>query len=62
MHVHINQETCMGHGQCVLLVAEVFRMGPNDVAELIVEEPDESLRSRLEEVVQYCPTGSISLH
>jgi ferredoxin len=62
MHIHIDTNTCQGHGQCVHLAPEVFRMGANGVSELITETPDESLRAKIDEVVRSCPVEAISVH
>jgi ferredoxin len=62
VHIHIDTNACQGHGQCVHLVPEVFRMGASGVSELITETPDESLRARIDEVVRSCPVDAISVH
>jgi ferredoxin len=62
MHIHIDTNTCQGHGQCVHLVPEVFRMGANGVSELVLESPDESLRTRIDEAVRSCPVEAIAVH
>ena len=62
MHIHIDSNTCQGHGQCVEWLPEVFRMGSNGVSELVTENPDEGLRSRVFDAVKNCPVGAISVH
>jgi len=62
MHLHIDTEVCQGHGQCVHLVPEVFRMGADGVSELISASPDESLRKRIDEAVGSCPVEAITVH
>jgi ferredoxin len=62
MHIHIDADLCQGHGQCVHLVPEVFRMGASGVSEVVTEEPDAALRARIAEVVRSCPVEAISVH
>ncbi len=65
LRVEIDRDLCQGHGVCVEEAPEVFRVvsepGRYDHAELIVAEPDESLRAKVEAAVRYCPNKSLKL-
>ena len=65
MRSQIDLQLCQGHGVCVEEAPEVFRVvsepGRYDHAELIVAEPDESLRAKVEAAVKYCPNRSLSI-
>jgi ferredoxin len=65
MRVKIDLQLCQGHGVCAEEAPEVFRVvsapGRYDHAELIVAEPDEALRAKVEAAVRYCPNRSLSI-
>lgn len=65
MKIKIDLQLCQGHGVCAEEAPEVFRVVPApgryDHAELIVAEPDESLRAKVEAAVKYCPNRSLSI-
>jgi ferredoxin len=53
-------DLCQSHGECALAAPEVFELGDDDVLRWI-EEPDESLRPKVEQAVANCPVSAISL-
>jgi ferredoxin len=65
MHVKIDLQLCQGHGVCIEEAPEVFRIvsepGRYDHAELIVASPDESLRTKVEAAVKYCPNRALKI-
>jgi len=61
MQIQIDTSVCQGHGQCVHLAPEVFRMGADGVSEVITQDVDEALRPRIDEVVRSCPVEAISV-
>jgi ferredoxin len=61
MHIQIETSVCQGHGQCVHLAPDVFRMGADGVSEVITQNVEESLRARIDEVVRSCPVEAISV-
>ena len=65
MRVEVDLQRCQGHGVCVEEAPEVFRVvsapGRYDHAELIVAEPDESLRRKVEAAVKFCPNRSLKI-
>jgi ferredoxin len=62
VHVRIDQDKCLGYGNCVLAAPEVFEIGDDDgVVHALVEQPDDSLRSKVEQAVAVCPTSALSI-
>lgn len=60
MKVHVDMDMCQAHGECAFAAPEVFELGEDDVLKW-VEEPDESLRPKVEQAVAACPVQAISL-
>jgi ferredoxin len=61
MKVIIDWDFCQGHANCTGDAPEVFRLDDQGKLELLMEEPPEELRPKLELAVRYCPTGAIRL-
>jgi ferredoxin len=65
MRVKLDLGLCQGHALCKEEAPEVFRVveraGDYDRVELILEEPPEALRAKLEAAVRYCPNRVISI-
>ncbi len=66
MIVKTDLQLCQGHGMCEDTVPEVFRVVESDDGsyshvELVVAEPDEGLREKVEEAVRYCPNRALSV-
>ncbi|MAG31324.1 MAG: ferredoxin [Deltaproteobacteria bacterium] len=65
MRIKVDLGLCQGHGICHDEAPEVFRVVTDsasyDHVELIVEEPEESLRPKVEAAVKYCPNRVISI-
>jgi ferredoxin len=54
-------DVCLGNAQCVAAAPEVFRLGDDDLLEIVEAEPPVSLRSAVERAVRLCPTQAITL-
>jgi ferredoxin len=65
MRLKIDLKLCQGHGVCEDEAPEVFRVvekvGAYDHVELVVEEPGEELRPKVELAVRYCPNRVLSI-
>ena len=61
MRIKVEWDFCQGHGVCCEEAPEVFALNAEGELELLDEQPDESLRPKLERAVKYCPTRAISL-
>lgn len=62
MKVIVDELRCDAHGQCVDACPEVFALDDDDdVVSVLVEQPDESLREKLERAARICPKAAITI-
>ncbi len=65
MRVIVDLELCQGHAMCEAEAPEIFhvvdRPGEYPRVEVILEQPPEELREKLESAVRYCPNRVISV-
>jgi ferredoxin len=61
MKVRIDFDLCQGHGVCMGECPEVFRVNDDGVVTILKEQPDESLRKKVQNAARFCPTGAISI-
>ncbi|SEP47615.1 ferredoxin [Amycolatopsis saalfeldensis] len=62
MKVVIDQDRCVGAGQCVLAAPEVFDQREEDgIVVLLQENPPEELHTQVREAAQICPALAIEL-
>jgi ferredoxin len=62
MRILLDEEKCVGAGQCVLTLGEVFDQRDEDgIAVLLDERPDETKRGEVETAVQLCPGQAIEV-
>ncbi len=55
-------ELCQGHQMCQAEAPDVFGFDADaDRVVLLVERPDEALRSQVESAVRYCPAMALGL-
>jgi ferredoxin len=60
--VVVDELRCDAHGVCVDACPEVFALeDTDDVVRVLVDEPDESLRPKLEKAKQVCPKAAIKI-
>ncbi|MER5441543.1 ferredoxin [Streptomyces sp. NPDC002790] len=60
MNITIDEDKCVGAGQCVLVAPDVFDQRDEDgVAVLLSEETPEQERPRVEEAGRICPAAAI---
>ncbi|MCE0763543.1 ferredoxin [Pseudonocardia kujensis] len=61
--VHANRAACVGSGMCVFISDKYFTLGDDPaVVEILQESVDEADRTVVEEAVDACPAGVLSLH
>jgi len=61
MRVVVDFDLCESNAVCMGIAPEVFEVRDDDFLYVLQEEPDESLRSKVEEAVARCPKQAISL-
>lgn len=60
MKVSVDMTKCEFHGQCMIAAPEVFELVAEDDLRYVAE-PDESLRTVVEEAMDACPVQAISI-
>ncbi len=66
MRIVVDRQLCQGHGVCALEAPEVFAVAESDdgsysEVDVLVEEPGEELRAKVEAAVRYCPNRVLSI-
>jgi ferredoxin len=59
--VIVDWDLCQDHGQCAFTAPEVFQIGDDGRMVVLVEEPDESLRGKVEDAADVCPVQAIMI-
>jgi len=61
MRVVIDEMLCEGNAECMKAAPEVFVVGDDDRARLLLERPPDTLRARVETAVRRCPRQALTL-
>ncbi|WP_062894609.1 ferredoxin [Mycobacterium avium] len=61
MRVRVDTTKCSGIGLCEAVAPSVFEVGDDGQSRAINPEPSEDDRRTVEEAVQGCPTGALSI-
>ncbi len=61
MRIVVDYDLCESNAVCMGIAPEVFEVRDDDNLYLLQEEPDESLRPKMEEAVRRCPKQAISI-
>jgi ferredoxin len=61
MRVIVDFDKCVSTGACMQTCPQVFEVREDGFLYILIEEPGEELRSSINEAVQHCPTGAISI-
>jgi ferredoxin len=61
MRIVVDRELCEGNGVCERVAREVFQVGDDDLARVLVERPDAALRPKVDAAVRGCPRQAIRL-
>ncbi len=59
MRVVVDLASCNGHGQCEDVAPELFRVNNEGRVDLLIEFPDDSLRSKVDQAIRLCPEKCI---
>ncbi len=62
MKVIVDLNSCDAYGECVKVCPEVFELtDEDDQVTVLVDEPDESLREKVNRAVAACPKAAIKV-
>jgi ferredoxin len=61
MRIVVDFDKCKSNAVCMGIAPDVFEVRDDDYLYILQEEPPEELRPKMEEAVQSCPTGAISI-
>ncbi len=61
VRVVVDRNLCEANALCMGVAPEVFEVGEDDELYVLMEEPPEHLRSKVEHAVAVCPKNAIRL-
>ncbi len=61
MKIVVDYDLCEANALCMEAAPEVFRVEEDDTLTVLIEEPGEELRAKVEEAARLCPRQAISL-
>ncbi len=61
MKVSVDFDLCEANALCMDACPQVFKLRDDDELVILVDEPDESLRFKVEEAAQLCPRLAITV-
>ena len=61
MKVVVDFDRCQSNALCMSAAPEVFDVRDDGYLYILIEEPGEELRAKVEEAVRLCPTQAITL-
>lgn len=62
VRVTVNHDLCLGDGTCAEVLPQVFTVGEDLLAYVILDPIDKSMLERVEEARDRCPTGAVEVH
>lgn len=60
MKVIVNSDMCEGHAKCEKAAPEVFKLGPDDVAIVLLDDVPAELEEKVGRAIRLCPRQAIS--
>lgn len=61
MRVVVDRDLCEGNAVCMKVCPDVFVVGDDDQARVLIEEPSEDLRDQVEAAVRRCPRQALAI-
>jgi ferredoxin len=61
MKLLVDYDLCEANARCMEAAPEVFKVDDADNLHILMEEPPEALRRKVEEAVRLCPRQALSL-
>ena len=61
MRVMVDYDKCESNAMCMAIAPEVFEVRDDDFLYVLIDEPGEELRAKVEQAVKLCPKQALSL-
>ena len=61
MRISVDYDKCSGHGMCEGIAEDVFEVTEDGVVRILMDPVPEDRRKEMEEAVEMCPTGALSI-
>jgi len=61
MKVVVDYDLCEGNAECMKAAPEVFEVGDDDRAKVLIEHPGQELRAKVDKAVRRCPRQAITI-
>ena len=61
MRIVVDRDLCEGNAVCMKVAPEVFTVDDDDQSQLLMDDPPEDLRSKIEAAVRRCPRQALKL-
>ena len=61
MKVRVDHDLCEGHMRCQAAAPEVFEVRDDDRSYVLIEDPGEDLRPKVERAARLCPRQAIRI-
>ncbi len=61
MKVVVDYDLCEANALCMDCAPEIFRVEEDDTLTVLIEEPGQELREKLEKAVRLCPRQAITI-
>lgn len=61
MRVTVDYDICASTGSCMQICPEVFEVRTDGYLYILIEEPEESLRPKVTQAADMCPTAAITI-
>jgi ferredoxin len=61
MKIEVNWDLCEANAICQRVAPEVFKVDDKDTLHVLIEQPPENLREKLEIAVKRCPRRALKL-
>lgn len=61
MKIVVDYDLCEANALCMEAAPEVFRVEEDDTLTVLIEEPGEDLRTKVEEAARLCPRQAITI-
>ena len=61
MKVVVDYDLCEANALCMDCAPEIFRVEEDDTLTVLIEEPGEELREKLEKAVRLCPRQALTI-